>query len=429
MKTNRLLVISFDAMGGMDESFIRTLPNFGRFLEEACICSGVKSVYPSITYPAHTSIITGRYPKHHGVIHNTLLMPKEESPDWYWQRSYIKGTTLYDEAVKKGMKVAAFLWPVTARAKIQYNVPEIFANRPWSNQIMTSLFNGTPVFQAVLNKKFGHLRCGKRQPDLDNFVQASLLYTLREHMPDLTLVHFTDLDSHRHLFGVESDEAYEAMRRHDRRLGEIIAELKRLDIYKDTNIILLGDHYQKDVSKVIYLNHLFKERGYLEVKDNKIVNWKVICKNCDGCAYIYLRKGWGHLAGEVYALLNELKMQESGIETVYNHRQAVAKGADPRCAMMVEAKDGYYFLDQWRTFSENVQVDTSQSDFSYLKAAHGYDPDKEDYATIFMASGPGFKKGVRLQKMQLVDEGVTMAALLDLDLGRTDGRLLKEILA
>ena len=106
-EAKRMIIISLDAVGGMDEAYLRTLPNFRAFMDGAAICNNVKSVYPSITYPAHTSIVTGRYPQNHGVINNTFLQPNRESPDWYWQRSYIQGTTLYDEAVKNGMKVAA----------------------------------------------------------------------------------------------------------------------------------------------------------------------------------------------------------------------------------------------------------------------------------------------------------------------------------
>ena len=58
-KRNKLLVISMDALGAPDVSFFRELPGFKRFLEKASYCFNVSSVYPSITYPAHTSIITG----------------------------------------------------------------------------------------------------------------------------------------------------------------------------------------------------------------------------------------------------------------------------------------------------------------------------------------------------------------------------------
>lgn len=428
-KVKRMLVISLDAVGGRDFDFLKTLPNFKLFLEDACVCTNVTSVYPSITYPAHATIVTGRLPKNHGIINNTKTMPGAKSPDWYWQRKYIRGTTLYDEAAKAGMKVAALLWPVTARAKIRYNVPEIFANRPWTNQIMTSLTNGTIGYQAVLNRKFGYLRNGKRQPELDNFVHQSLLYTLRHYRPELTLVHLTDVDTHRHLYGVNAPQVQEALKRHDERLGEIIGCLKEQGLYDETAVILLGDHYQKDVHTIIYLNHFLKENGWLTIEGQKITSWKAICKNCDGCAYIYLKKGYAHLEKELYRQMCALmKQPNSGIKAVYMRKEAEALGADPRCAVMAEAKEGYYFLDEWRVFSENVIADERQIEESHMmRAVHGYLPEGKDYATIFMAKGPGIAKNVRIDKMHLADEGVTLAALLGLDLGETDGHIISEI--
>ncbi|MFQ9801599.1 MAG: hypothetical protein ACLR23_24850 [Clostridia bacterium] len=32
------------------------------------------------------------------------------------------------------MTTAAYLWPVTGRARLTYNLPEVFANRWWDNQ-------------------------------------------------------------------------------------------------------------------------------------------------------------------------------------------------------------------------------------------------------------------------------------------------------
>lgn len=425
----RLLVISLDAVGGADYEYLKKLPNFASFLENACLCTNVKSVYPSITYPAHVTIMTGRMPVNHGVINNTRVMPNTELPDWLWQRKYIKGTTLYDEAIKKQMKVAALLWPVTARSKIQYNMPEIFSNRPWTNQIMTSMYNGSIGYQLKMYMMFGHLMNGKSQPYLDNFVQSSLLYTLSHYKPDLTLVHWTDVDTIRHLYGVNAPQVREALVRHDKRLGEIILQFKKMGIYEETNIVLLGDHYQRDVQKIVYLNHFLKEKGYLETEGHRVVSWRAICKNCDGSAYIYLKKGYSHLKSELYTLFNELKKNEdSGIAAVYTSEEAAAKGADPRCALMLEAADGYYFLDAWRCFSENVMVETEDAPEGHMKAVHGYDPELPGYQTLFMAKGPDFNKNVQVPEMNLADGGVTLAKILGLDLGQVDGKVINEFI-
>ena len=64
----------------------------------------------------------------------------------------------------------------------------------------------------------------------------------------------------------------------------------------------------------------------------------------------------------------------------------------------------------------------------HILATHGYSPNKADYHTIFMASGKGIKKDVTVSHIDLVDIGPTLAALLGLDLGKTDGHVVKEFL-
>ena len=62
MKSKRLIVISLDALGSTDFETFSQLPNFKKFIDHAAFCRQVRSVYPSLTYPAHTTIVTGRPP-------------------------------------------------------------------------------------------------------------------------------------------------------------------------------------------------------------------------------------------------------------------------------------------------------------------------------------------------------------------------------
>ena len=67
MKSKRLIVISLDALGSTDFEMFSQLPNFKKFIDHAAFCRQVRSVYPSLTYPAHTTIVTGRPPAEHGI--------------------------------------------------------------------------------------------------------------------------------------------------------------------------------------------------------------------------------------------------------------------------------------------------------------------------------------------------------------------------
>jgi len=429
--TEHLIVISFDGLSTIDFDSISKMPNFKTYIEGASYCKNVDSIYPTLTYPAHTTIVTGQYPKHHGIINNTLLQPGSGSPDWYWHRKYIKSKTLYDLAIEQGMTVAALLWPVTAGAKIQYNMPEIFANRPWQSQVLVSLLNGSPRYQFVMNKKFGHLRKGIKQPNLDNFTHQALLDTLRNKKPNVTLVHFTDLDTMRHYNGFYSKEAKAALERHDARLGEIIAVLKECGMYENSTIIVLGDHSSLDENKIININVLLKEKGYIIAdKKGKVTSYNAICKNCDGSTYVYAKdKNDQKFKQELLLLINEFNDKNNCIETIYTGEQASELGADSNCSFMLEAKKGFYFLDEMEgDLIRSIQAGEAGKVPHVTINTHGYSPCKPDYTTVFLASGKGIRKGAVIEKMNLIDEGPTMARLLGLELKETDGRALYELL-
>ena len=64
---NKLIVLSVDSLfdEGLDQ--LAGLPNIGRLIRRGSyVPGGMRSVYPSFTYPAHASIITGCWPEAHG---------------------------------------------------------------------------------------------------------------------------------------------------------------------------------------------------------------------------------------------------------------------------------------------------------------------------------------------------------------------------
>lgn len=430
--TDHLIVISFDCLSALDLPILQKLPHFQTILKEGSFVRNVETIYPSVTYPCHTTIVTGNYPNRHGVINNTLFQPGKLSPDWNWYRKSIQGTTLYDEAKKANLTTAALLWPVTGKANIDYNMPEIFPNRPWQNQIMVSLLNGSPLYQWELNKRFGHIRNGLNQPELDDFVLESAVYTIIEKKPNLLLVHFTDLDTQRHLDGFASNAANSAILRHNDRLGRLIDALKVSGIYDRSTIVVLGDHSALDESKVVNLNVLLKRHQLISVnKFGKLIDWKAYCKSCDGSAYIYVKdKQDSETLKTVEQLLfSLLEKSDSGIEKVLTSKQANEKGADGTCAFMVEAQKGYYFLEDFEgEYLKTITREDVTADKKYTFATHGYSPDKNHYSTIFMASGKGIQQNRTLPSIRLIDEGPTLARLLGLNLGQTDGKIIEELL-
>ena len=429
MKNKYVIVISFDAVSEEDLEFLSKQPNFSKLIKNGALIKNVESVYPSLTYPAHVTIVTGKYPKNHGVINNTVLDFKNDNPDWYWYRKYIKGDTIFDLAEKSGMKTCSILWQVTARSKITYNMPEIFCTKRYDNQILKSALAGSKIYQVNMNKRFGYLRQGMEEPYLDNFATEVAKKTIRELKPNLILLHLIDSDSQKHKYGIENKEVIESLKRHDERLGEIIESLKLAGIYEDSTIIALGDHSQINVNNVIKLNSILMKNDLINVNGNKIKSYKAIAKSCDGSRYIYLKnKKDVETRKKVRDILNELKNKYSNvIEEVYNNEEIKNLGADINASFMIEAKRGYYFIDDF--LGEAIEVIDESSKIKHkLRASHGYLPSRDNYKTFFIAYGKTIKKGVVLEKGKLINHGPTIAKILDIDLRDCDGIVEERIL-
>ena len=413
MATNQhLVIISLDALGFRDlREHQAELPVLNGLMQGGAWVKSVTGIYPTLTYPSHTTIITGQYPKVHGIVNNTKLQPKRRSPDWYWYQKDVKVPTLYDLARQKQLTTAAFLWPVTAGSKITYNLAEIFPNRIWTNQVLVSLKASSPLFLLKMNHKYGHLRNGIKQPQLDEFITACAVDTIAHQKPNLTMIHLVDMDSMRHRYGVRSKEAMQALHRLDQHVGQLIDATKQAGTFADTNFVVLGDHYQINVDHMIHLNTLFAQRGWLTPRADQTFedDWSVMAKTADGATYIYTR----HF--DDLAELTDLIQQVEGVETVITGADAAKRGADPACALMVEAQAGYYFTDESRRplVVEPVHPDTLGQPDRY-HGVHGYDPTKPDYQTTLLFNGPAIKPGVTIDAAKLVDEAPTFARLLGL---------------
>lgn len=432
----RMIIISLDAVGNRDLALMKTLPNFARLRVASAYCDHVKSVYPSITYPAHSSIVTGLTPSGHGVVNNIRIQPgRAGKEDWLWQRRYIKADTIYDLARKKGWKTASLLWPVTAQSKIKYCVPEIFPNRKWQNQVMISAVNGPVPYQIELLGRFGHLLDGLKQPNLDNFVTEAAEYTIRKYNPELFLIHLTDVDTHRHECGLDGPEIEEAMKRHDERLGRFLTALEETGDMSKTTVVVLGDHCQIATHTAVYPNYYLKKAGLLRVSDDGAVrDYDFYAQHCDGSCYIYaskkmeriLRRGRKEERERMMKRLRSAlkEIPEEMLAKIFSAKTAAELGADGKCVCMLEAEPGCYFQNEYEKPYEKVENMTAHA----MYATHGYLPQLPEYETFFMMSGFGVRKGAVAEEMHLWDEAPTLSEIMGVSFEKVDGEVKKELL-
>src|SRR5258708_33914830 len=101
------------------------IPNLRRLLREGAYSTGVHGGVPTVTYPSHTTLLTGVAPTRHGIYANTTFDPlRKNYGGWYWYAEDIKVPTLWDIAADAGLSTANVHWPVSVAARITYNLPQ-----------------------------------------------------------------------------------------------------------------------------------------------------------------------------------------------------------------------------------------------------------------------------------------------------------------
>ena len=422
-KAKYLIVISYDAFSEDNWAKASSLPNLAKLIRNGASSTKLKSVYPTLTYVVHTTMVTGVYPDKHGIYHNNPLQPfiREKEQHWFWFKKDVKVPAIYDALKARHMKSAGILWPVTGKASLTYNIPEIRAIGK-ENQALKILKNGSPLYSIRMEKNFGHFRKGIKQPYLDNFTTLCAADTIKRKKPNLLLMHLIDLDDAKHEYGTDSTEVENVLIRMDNRLGEIIRATEKAGIAEDTVFIVIGDHGQINIRYKISLNPLLKEKGLI-YEENGVMKWKAYIQNAGGAAYLHLRdkdKETEQLALDI--LKKAMAEKAYGIEKIYGKEELKALHVPSSVAYMLEARAGYCFSDEWEG---SVVTDLEDKGVKY--ATHGFLPDKPGYKCNLVISGDCIKKGYQLEEIQMVDIAPTMAEFLGIEFGNCDGRPLKEI--
>ncbi|WP_167837132.1 ectonucleotide pyrophosphatase/phosphodiesterase [Leptospira kobayashii] len=237
----KLIVLSVDGFPGYyfdSPEILSLIPNLKEFSEKSSFSREIQTVNPSVTYPAHTSMVTGVDPSVHGILNNTLVDPFEKNDGgWTWYSEDIKVKTLWDYAKLKSKKTGNVFWPVTVGADVDYNLPQIWRKRiPEDDKLLRALSS------KGLHKR-AELAVGEPLNDVtkDLVKFRTGFWMFETFQPDLLLLYTTDLDSTHHAYGPGSAEAKEKLKQIDSEFGEFI---RALDLYnrKDLALLLISDH-------------------------------------------------------------------------------------------------------------------------------------------------------------------------------------------
>jgi Type I phosphodiesterase / nucleotide pyrophosphatase len=234
----KLVLLSVD---GLDQRYLSdrdklglSIPNIRKLLAQGEWADGVVGEIPTITWPSHTTMLTGVPPAVHGIQANQR-----------WDYSLIKVKTLWDTLKDKGMTTAAITWPVTVNAPVTWNLPEYFEKRQGGAMDLTAIRkHATPGLVdeiAAANPSFAQQWMDDRTRAL-----AAIFLITRKH-PDFLAIHFVDLDAEEHETRPFSAASNAILEYTDELIGRILAVIPN-----DTVFGLVSDHGFVAVEKTVH---------------------------------------------------------------------------------------------------------------------------------------------------------------------------------
>ncbi|QCB37693.1 alkaline phosphatase family protein [Sphingobium sp. PAMC28499] len=389
-----VLLISIDGLrpGDVLEADKRglALPNLRRFLTDGAHASGVTGVLPTLTYPSHTTLMTGVSPGKHGIVNNNSFDPMQiNQGGWYWYAQDVKVPMLWDAAAKAGLSTGNVHWPVSVAARgVRWNLPQIWRTGHADDaQLLDAL--ATPGLKAELEREVGQPYAMGIDESLSGDQNRGRFATalIAAHQPDFLTVYLTALDHEQHGSGPDTPAAKAVLEKIDAIVGDLIAAERKA--HPDALIALVSDHGFEATHSGLNLFRPFIDAGLITLgADGKVASWQAMPWIGGGSAAIMLaRPDDQMLADKVKGLLDRLAANPAnGIDRIVGRAEMVKLGGNAQASFTINLKPGFV-TDIFRGANAPLVAPTP------VKGMHGYFPGPANLRATFMAMGPGVKPG------------------------------------
>ena len=423
-KTRHIILISID--GFRPDFYLDSkwpAPNLQYLAKQGVSADGVDGIFPSVTYPSHTSIITGAYPTEHGIYYNSPFQPEGQTGIWNSETSLIRTETIWDATKKAGKVTASVSWPVSVGANIDYNIPEAFTlKNPLDRREPTSLY-ATPkgLFEEVQARATGQMEAidlNINYSKMDENLGRITAYLFRTYRPALITLHLPGVDHAQHSEGRDGQSLKFAIANADRAVASILETVTLSGMLDSTAIIITGDHGFVDVKRSFSPNTLLANAGLLDAKEGAGRKWKAIFQASSGSAFLHLKDSNDKETLKIVTgLLAQLPDSVRSMYKIIDRKTLLASGADPHAFLALAATKGVSINGK----AEGPLTGPGKG------GAHGYYPDFAEIRTGFIGHGSGFGKNKTIHGMKLVDIAPIVAAMLQVPFSKKpDARIMQQ---
>ncbi len=403
-----VVVISLDGFPSyaLEDPYL-PIPTIRQLMREGATAASMRPTNPTVTWPSHTSMVTGVDGSRHQVLYNGLLTPPSAGrpgkiEPWLDKDKMVRAVTVYDIAHKAGLTTAEVDWVAIYGARsITWKFPEI------------------PDPEGVIEKELITRNVVSRD-QLVNFRKAPItwrdsiwteaaIHILTAHKPNLMLFHMLNMDSTHHRYGPMELASYNAFAFADDRVKQVRDALAKARLLDRTTLLVVSDHGFRTVNKLIQADAVLESKGVSGA-------WVV---PEGGTAMVYATDP-AERAALMPRIADAFRVVE-GVEAVIGRDEFRRLGLNPDSKespdLVLAAKPGYAF--------SGGKVSSASP---FRGGSHGYLNTDSQMDAIFVAWGAGIRRGARLGQVSVMDLGPTIAKLLGLEMSDVQGHVLREIL-
>ena len=399
-------------------------PTLQQLAREGAQAEKVFGVFPSVTYPTHTTIVTGALPARHGVYFNTPFEPAGPTGRWVWEASAIRVPTLWTAARAAGLRTAAVSWPVAVGADIDWNVPEIWPLSDEGSIVAETRRHASPpgLFEELEREATGAVRDETwklGEMARDDRVGEMAAYLLEKRKPALLLVHLLTVDHFEHEHGREHPIVRRALAAADRGLARLLEAAERAGVRERTAFVVTGDHGFSDVHTKVAPNVWLTEAGLREAQRDR-GKWRATFHISSASAFLVLHdRNDADAVRRVRQVLASQPPEVRRLFRVVERDELDRLGAAPGCPLAL-------------AFALGVAASGERTGPAVTPGEggdHGYLPDAPGLQTGLVAWGAGVRAGAVVPRMRSADVAPLVAKLLGLPFSAPDGVLPAGVLA
>jgi predicted AlkP superfamily pyrophosphatase or phosphodiesterase len=395
------------------------LPNIRALASDGVMAEAMLPVNPTVTWPNHTTMVTGVPPERHGLLYNGLPVRAQPGSTTAPVRieahvdkpQLVLASTVYDRAQAAGLTTAEVDWVAIENApSITWDFSEY--SKP-DAPLAREMVRAGAITEAEL-QTFAKAPITFR----DEIWSRAAEYIITAHKPNLLLVHWLTTDSMQHQYGARTLGAATALVLADARVGRLVDAARRAGILSTTTFLVVSDHGFKTFKRRIHANVVLRSHGLGDTA------WAIAE---GGTAMIYVTGGADK--AKTIAAVKAAFTGVDGVDAVLTPEDFQQYGYPspeklPRMSeIVVAARDGFAFDDA--TTGEAVEDVAAGSN----PGAHGYLNTDPDMRAVFVASGAGVRRGAPLGTIMNLDVAPTIAVWLGLEMPDTAGHALTSIIS